>query len=84
MSDRDRFHDVATQTQVGTPLETIAKEDRVYLLIQGSGAARVLELAEGVEVLLGRGKNAAVLLDDVNASREHCRVDRTEAGVRLT
>jgi two-component system, NtrC family, response regulator AtoC len=51
--------------------------DEVFLVIRSDGgAARVIALAEGQEITIGRAPDAAVVVDDTRVSRAHARVRR--------
>jgi transcriptional regulator with PAS, ATPase and Fis domain len=45
-----------------------------YLVVRAGDDSRVIDLREGDELVLGRGDDAAVRIDDAKASREHVRV----------
>jgi DNA-binding NtrC family response regulator len=60
-------------TQQGGPSAPVAL---AYLLVRQGEATQVIDLHDGDEVVLGRGAEATVALDDARASREHARVAR--------
>jgi transcriptional regulator with AAA-type ATPase domain len=52
-----------------------------HLVVSQKGIARVLEIADGAELVIGRGEDAAIAVDDTRASRRHAVVRR--AGTAL-
>jgi len=52
--------------------------DEVFLVVRSDGgAARVISLAEGQEITIGRSSGAAIVVDDTRVSRAHARVRRS-------
>ncbi|HEX4403185.1 MAG TPA: sigma 54-interacting transcriptional regulator [Polyangia bacterium] len=56
---------------------------RAYLVVRESGCAQVIHLDEGADVLVGRGEEATVRVDDAKASREHARFLRRDGALAL-
>jgi transcriptional regulator of acetoin/glycerol metabolism len=77
-------------TDVVTELEALEEgpagaADEVYLILRlDGGAARVIALAEGQEITIGRTPEAAVFVDDTRVSRTHARVRRRDGRLVLT
>jgi two-component system, NtrC family, response regulator AtoC len=56
---------------------------RFYLVVRRGEEARVLDVPEGEAVIIGRGEEATVRVDEAKVSRRHARIVRTEAGLSL-
>ncbi len=58
-------------------------DERVYLVVQQRGTARVLDVPDGANVLFGRTQESAVHIDDTRASRRHAVLRRRGASLVL-
>jgi DNA-binding NtrC family response regulator len=65
------------------PPDAPAGDGIAYLVVRQGDRTQVIDLAEGNEVLIGRGAEATVQLDDAKASREHARVRRRDGALWL-
>ncbi len=76
LSDYDEAEDitsVARMTEIGGPPSELAARDRGLLVrMDGPHAGQVLRVAD--QVTIGRGKDAALRLDDDGISRSHARL----------
>jgi DNA-binding NtrC family response regulator len=50
--------------------------ERAYLLVRRGERTEVIDVEDGDELLLGRGADATIQIDDAKASREHARIGR--------
>jgi DNA-binding NtrC family response regulator len=57
---------------------------RAYLVVRQADRTEVIDLDEGNEIVLGRGSEATVRIEDPKASREHARVSRKGGAIRLS
>jgi diguanylate cyclase (GGDEF)-like protein len=83
------FSDLAPNepaTEVGrqvVPVKTPSKRDRAVLMVlTGVSAGQVISLVER-ETVIGRGREAAIRIDDAGLSRKHTRFVHTESGAFL-
>jgi pSer/pThr/pTyr-binding forkhead associated (FHA) protein len=53
------------------------------LIVREQGEERVLELGAD-KITIGRSKECSVVINDPKASREHCRIEKTQEGFLLT
>jgi DNA-binding NtrC family response regulator len=76
--------DAATRTAVLPPLEGegLGPQSRVYLVVrQGEGDTRLVELAEGGSVRIGRGREMDLSVDDGSVSRQHAVLRREQGAL---
>jgi DNA-binding NtrC family response regulator len=57
--------------------ERPAIEDRIYLVLSTGETTRVVDLADGQSLTLGRDSDCDVVVDDKRVSRHHARLTRT-------
>lgn len=83
-----RRHSTDETTEV-TPISQVdgapaAKRVKVTCTVaSGPHKGRMVTVLQGGSMLFGRGHNVAVKLDDGKMSREHFRIDATEAGAQI-
>ena len=53
-------------------------------VIDGPDKGRTFPLDLGATIVVGRGRSARVRLNDVQVSREHCRIESASEGLVLT
>ena len=53
-------------------------------LAGGTRAGAIVPLAKGRPLIVGRSPQADIVLPTESASWEHCRIERTEEGVKIT
>jgi transcriptional regulator with PAS, ATPase and Fis domain len=68
--------------ELATELDTLstgadqASAPRAWLLVRGTGGTSVIDLPDGGSAVIGRGREAAIRVDDTRVSRVHAKVWR--------
>src|SRR5687767_3940796 len=70
-SSKDPSGDLTTQIDFATTQGTARREDRAYVMVRIGDNADVRAIDAGAKLVLGRGDDADVVVDDTRASRRH-------------
>ncbi|MBL9023847.1 MAG: sigma 54-interacting transcriptional regulator [Myxococcales bacterium] len=72
---RETAHDGTTQIDVGPTTEgSLRREDRAYVLVRVGDRADVHPVEEDDRLVIGRGEDADIVVDDSRASRRHVEI----------
>lgn len=68
---------------ISTPVEEKGEQQAQLLLLTGTNAGQVFAIdAKTSETVVGRGQNAQICIEDVEASRAHCKITAIGAGTQ--
>jgi transcriptional regulator with PAS, ATPase and Fis domain len=70
-SSKDPSGDLTTQIDFATTQGAARREDRAYVMVRIGDDADVRAIDAGAKLVLGRGDDADVVVDDTRASRRH-------------
>src|SRR5437762_742697 len=73
----------ATETAADVAIIGAAADALAYLVVRQGERARIVDLAGGDEITLGRAAEAIVQIDDKRVSRDHARIRRRGADITL-